>query len=53
MKLRLLALITGLCWSGATLFAQDLEGTWQGTLSTPANQIRLVLKITRAAEITS
>jgi uncharacterized protein (TIGR03435 family) len=32
------------------LFAQDLEGTWQGTLSTPANQVRIVLKITRAAD---
>ena len=55
MKLRLLGLITVLFWSGTTLFAQtlfaqDLEGTWQGTVSTPANQIRIVLKITRAAD---
>lgn len=47
---RLLALITVLFWSGTTLVAQDLEGTWQGTLSAPASQIRVVLKITRAAD---
>lgn len=42
--------MTVLVWSGAVLLAQDLEGTWQGTLGTPANPIRIVLKITRAAD---
>jgi hypothetical protein len=42
MKLRLFALITILCWSGASLLGQDLTGTWQGTLG--GNQSRVVLK---------
>jgi uncharacterized protein (TIGR03435 family) len=50
MRFRAFALITVLFWPGATLFAQDLEGTWQGTLSTPASQIRIVLKVTRAGD---
>ena len=50
MKLRLFALLTLLCSSSAPVFGQDLAGTWQGTLSTPATQVRLVLKITRAAD---
>ena len=37
-------------WSAATLSAQDLEGTWQGTLSNAANPLRIVLKITSAAD---
>jgi uncharacterized protein (TIGR03435 family) len=45
-----LALLAVLVWSGAAVFAQDLEGTWQGTFSAPAGQIRIVLKITRAAD---
>jgi uncharacterized protein (TIGR03435 family) len=39
-----------LLWSGAAAFAQDLGGTWQGTLSTPNGQIRIVLRVTRAAD---
>ena len=50
MKLRLLALITILCCSGATLLGQDLTGTWQGTLSPAGNPVRLVLKIARTAD---
>jgi uncharacterized protein (TIGR03435 family) len=49
MKLKVFALVTVLLWSGTALFAQDLEGTWQGTFSAPAGEIRIVLKITRAA----
>jgi uncharacterized protein (TIGR03435 family) len=49
MKLRLLALITILCCSGATLLGQDLTGTWQGT-GTGSAQVRIVLKMTRAAD---
>ena len=50
MKSRLLAITLVLCCSGATLFGQDLTGTWQGTLTTPAAQVRIVLKITRTAD---
>lgn len=50
MKFRLLAMLTLLCGSGATLFGQDLEGAWQGTLKTPAAQLRVVFKITKAAD---
>jgi bla regulator protein blaR1 len=50
MKSRLLAITVLLCPSGATLLGQDLAGTWQGTLSTPAAQVRIVLRITRATD---
>jgi uncharacterized protein (TIGR03435 family) len=50
MRFRVFALITVLVWSGAAVFAQDLAGTWQGTLTTPEAQIRIVLTITRAAD---
>lgn len=40
-----------LCFaSGAALFGQDLAGTWQGTLSSPASQLRVVFNITRGAD---
>src|SRR5215471_4841027 len=29
-------------------FAQNIAGTWQGTLQTPQRQLRLVLKVARA-----
>jgi uncharacterized protein (TIGR03435 family) len=45
MKFRLLAMATLFYTSGAALFGQDLAGTWQGTLSTPAAQLRVVFKI--------
>ena len=50
MKLRLLVIALLLCSSGATLLGQDLTGTWQGTVVTPTAQVRIVLKITRAAD---
>ena len=50
MKLRLLAMLTLFCGSGATLFGQDLAGTWQGTLTTPAAQLRVVFKINTTAD---
>src|SRR5215207_1426915 len=50
MRFRVFAVMAVLVWSGAALFAQELAGTWQGTLSTPVSQIRIVLKITRAAD---
>jgi uncharacterized protein (TIGR03435 family) len=48
MKFRLFAMLTLVCVSAATVFGQDLSGTWQGTLSTPAAQLRVVFKITGA-----
>src|SRR5688500_2430374 len=50
MTFRFFALMTVLLGSAATLSAQDLEGTWQGTLSNAANPVRLVLKISKAAD---
>ena len=50
MKPRLLALTMLLCASGATLFGQDVAGTWQGTLITLAAQPRIVLRIARAVD---
>lgn len=54
MKKLLLAL-TVLVWcSATTLYAQDIAGTWQGTLQPPqGNQsLRIVMQITRAADQT-
>jgi len=49
MKFRLLAMLTLFCGAGATLFGQDLAGTWQGTLSAAqGRQLRVVFKITAA-----
>jgi uncharacterized protein (TIGR03435 family) len=45
MKFRILAL-TAL--SAAAAFAQNVVGTWQGTLETPNRPLRLVMKLTRA-----
>jgi uncharacterized protein (TIGR03435 family) len=45
-----IALIMALIWSGTAVFGQDLAGTWQGTLSAPAGQIRIVLRIATAAD---
>lgn len=50
MKLRLLAAFALLCGAGSTLFGQELAGTWQGTLATPAVQLRVVFKITSAPD---
>jgi uncharacterized protein (TIGR03435 family) len=36
--------------SASALFAQNLTGSWQGTLQTPQRELRLVFKITRAAD---
>lgn len=34
--------------SACALFAQNVAGTWQGTLQTPQRALRLVMKVTRA-----
>jgi len=36
--------------SGGALFGQDLAGTWQATLSAPAAQLRVVIKIAKTAD---
>jgi uncharacterized protein (TIGR03435 family) len=36
--------------SAGALFAQNLNGSWQGTLPTPQRELRLVFKISRAAD---
>ncbi len=33
---------------GTAAFAQNIAGTWQGTLQTPQRELRLVMKVTRA-----
>jgi uncharacterized protein (TIGR03435 family) len=48
MKSRSLALFVLLCLASTSVFAQDLAGSWQGTLSVQGNTIRLVFRITRA-----
>lgn len=50
MRYRLLAAFMLLISAGATLFGQDFEGTWQGTLTPPGAQLRVVFKITKAAD---
>lgn len=40
-------LISLILFSGSVLFAQDITGTWQGTLHSP-NELRLVLKVSKA-----
>jgi len=34
--------------SATAVFAQNIAGTWQGTLQTPQRALRLVMKVTRA-----
>jgi len=52
MKLRLIAALAVLLCASATLFGQDLAGTWQGTLTPPGapSGIRVVFKFTKAAD---
>lgn len=48
MELKTLALATVL--SATAAFAQDITGTWQGTLEAPQRALRLVMKVTREGE---
>src|SRR5262245_59587508 len=50
MKVRAVTILTLLWCFGGSVFGQNLEGTWQGTLTTPAAQLRLVFKIAKAAD---
>jgi uncharacterized protein (TIGR03435 family) len=52
MKFRLFAALAVLLCASATLFGQDLAGTWQGTLTPPGapSGLRVVFKFTKAAD---
>ena len=50
MKSRKLALLALLCLASTTIFAQDLGGTWQGTLSVQGNSLRVVFQVTKAGD---
>jgi uncharacterized protein (TIGR03435 family) len=50
MKFRLFAVLAFLCGTCATVLGQDLSGTWQGALKTPARDLRIVFKISSAPE---
>ena len=50
MKSRWLVLLALVCLAGTSLFAQDLGGAWQGTLSAQGNQLRVVFRVTKAAD---
>jgi uncharacterized protein (TIGR03435 family) len=45
MKRRILWIIAVIALSGSALFAQNLTGTWQGTLKAGAQDLRLAIKI--------
>jgi bla regulator protein blaR1 len=50
MKPRKLALLALLCLASTTVFAQDLGGTWQGTLNVQGNALRVVFQVTKAGD---
>ena len=50
MRSRKLALLGLLCLASTTVFAQDLGGTWQGTLSIQGNTLRVVFQVTKAGD---
>ena len=50
MKFKLLAVFILLCGTCATLFGQDIAGTWQGSLKASASELRVVFKIARAPD---
>jgi uncharacterized protein (TIGR03435 family) len=50
MKSRMLALLALLCLAGTTVFAQDLGGTWQGSLNIQGNALRVVFQVTKAGD---
>jgi uncharacterized protein (TIGR03435 family) len=48
MKKSMLRTIVLAALSGGALFAQDITGTWQGTLQIPNQELRTVIKISKA-----
>ena len=47
MRFKTLAVVA---LSATAAFAQNIGGTWQGTLQTPQRALRLVMKVTRAGD---
>jgi uncharacterized protein (TIGR03435 family) len=47
MKKLCLWIVALLAFSTSSLWAQDIAGTWQGTLLTPQKELRIVLKISK------
>jgi uncharacterized protein (TIGR03435 family) len=47
MTLKALALAALLCLTSTAVFAQDVAGTWQGTLSVQGTALRIVVRMTR------
>lgn len=50
MRLKVFSTLLLFAWACGTLFAQDLAGTWQCTLKTPAGEMRVAIKVTRGAD---
>jgi uncharacterized protein (TIGR03435 family) len=48
MIVRRLALVAVLCLASTVVFAQDLAGTWQGTLNVQGTSLRIVVRMARA-----
>jgi uncharacterized protein (TIGR03435 family) len=48
MRKSLFAVVALAAWSGIALFAQDLTGTWQGTLQVGGRELRTVIKVSAA-----
>ena len=48
MKKSMLWIFALAAWPGSALFAQDITGTWQGTLQAPKQELRTVVKISKA-----
>jgi uncharacterized protein (TIGR03435 family) len=47
MNVRKLAVLGVLCLTSTVVFAQDLAGTWQGTLNVQGRALRIVVRMTR------
>ena len=52
MRSRKLALLALLCLASTTVFAQNLGGTWQGTLSIQGNALRWSFRSPRPVTMT-
>ena len=50
MRRSILGLVAFVALSGGSVFGQELAGNWQGTLTTPAAQNRVVARITKTPD---
>ena len=46
---RILVRFLGLAWFAGSLLAQEVAGTWQGSIETPASNMQIAIRITRGA----